>query len=256
MAFQRDGYYYNQQFKTYAKQFMAIFSGLQVQIGKWNTEDERLIEVPIHYANQDRIVASILADNTQNKPIRLPVMSAYLRSIQYNSSMAVGTGTERRFSYVPVGGLVPNDITVIAQRRPVPYEIDMELSIYTSNTDQMFQIMEQILPLFEPQLTIQTSDGLFDMTKITTVELTGIQGDGNSPPIGTDRRIIQNTLTFKMPVWIDTPAEVRKNYVNKIFMRVGAVNTSSNDEFEIIGDLDGQQIPYLLVQDGSTVSLG
>jgi hypothetical protein len=255
MSFARDGYYYNQQLKTYILQFMAIFTDLQVQIGKWNTEDERLISVPIHYGSQDRVVASILAENTQNKPLRLPAMSAYLRNMTYNPARAVGTGFERRQSYVPVGGLVPNDINVVYQRRPVPYEIDMDLSIYASNTDQLFQIFEQILPIFDPILQIQVTDSLFDMKKITTVELTGIQVETNYP-ISTDRRIIQSTLSFKLPIFIDTPAEVRKNYVNKIFMRVGAVSTDSTDEFDIIGDLNSQGIAYELIQDGSSVSLG
>ena len=62
MAYQRNGYYYDAQLKNYILQFMAIFSGLQVQIGKWNTQDERLISVPVHYGHMDRVVAAIIAE--------------------------------------------------------------------------------------------------------------------------------------------------------------------------------------------------
>lgn len=253
MAFARDGYYYQQQLKTYILQFMAIFTGLQVQIGKWNTEDERLISVPIHYATPDRVVAAIFNDNTHNKPMRLPLMSASFRAINRSESF-VGTGFERRNGFVPTGGLVPDDIQVIYQRRPTPYMLDMELGLFASNSDQHFQMLEQILPLFDPVLQIQTSDAPFDMKRITTVELTGIQNDSNDP-IGTDRRIVKSILQFKMPIWLDTPADVRRNFVEKIYMRVGAVSTTSTDEFEIIGDLDGQGIQYTLVEDGSGLNL-
>lgn len=247
MAFQRDGYYYNQQLKNYILQFMAIFSGLQVQVGKWNTEEEQLISVPIHYGHQDRVVAAIISENTQNKPLRLPIMSAYIRDLEIARERMHGTGTERRNTYVPVGGLLPNDIQVVHQRMPVPYNLGIQLSIYVSNTDQHFQILEQILMLFDPQLNIQTSDGPFDMTRLTSVELTGGPSMDTNYPIGTDRRIIQSTLTFTMPIWIDTPAVVRKDYVEKIFLRMGMVNTAATTSEEIVAELDADGIPYQLV---------
>lgn len=255
MAFQRDGYYYDAQLKNYILQFMAIFTGLQVQIGKWNTEDERLISVPVHYGAPDRVVAALLANNTQNSPLRLPTMSAYLRGLNLDSSRMTGVGLERRQAYVPVGGLVPDDIRVIHQRKPIPYTLELDLSIYASNTDQHFQIMEQILPLFDPQLNIQTSDGIFDWTRLTHVLLKNITVDSNYP-IGTDRRIVQSSITFEMPVWIDTPADVRRDFVERVLYRIGTVDTTAVDSFEIIGDLDAQGIPYQVMQDASTLDLG
>lgn len=254
MAMQSDGYYYNQQLKKYVLQFMAIFSGLQVQVGKSATLDERLIDVPIHYATTDRVVASIMGQNTQNMPLRLPVLSAWNKGINLDMGRAKGTSGERRNTYVPVGGLVPDDARVIHQRMPVPYMLDMELGIYCSNTDQEFQILEQILPLFDPTLVIQTSDAPMDWTRMTHVELTGINND-SSFPVGTDRRIIQKTLTFQVPIWIDIPANIRHDFVEKIFLRVGAVDTSSVTSEEMIGDLDSQGLLYELVQDASDVSI-
>lgn len=247
MAFKRDGYYYDKQLTNYILQFMAIFSGLQVQVGKWNDVDEQLITVPIHYGDQDRVVAAILADNTQNKPIRLPVMSAYIQNFEIARDRMHGTGVERRNTYVPVGGLIPNDMTVIHQRTPTPYDMTVELSIWVSNTDQHFQILEQIMPLFDPQLTIQTTDSLFDMTRITSVELiTGPVMDNNYPP-GADRRVIKSTMTFKLPILIATPADVKRDFVERIFVRIGAVGAGAITNDEIVSELDRDGIPYQLV---------
>jgi hypothetical protein len=248
MAYQADGYYYDAQLRSYILQFMAIFTGLQVQIGKWGTVDERLIEVPIHYGAQDRVVAAIMTDNTANKPLRLPVMSAYLRGINMDPARMVGIGVERRQAYVPVGGLAPDDIRVVYQRKPMPYTIDVDLSIYSSNSEQHFQILEQILPIFDPQLVIQTSDGVFDMTRLTHVLLKGINND-TPYPVGQDRRIIQSTLNFEIPIWIDTPADVRRNFVEKVFLRIGAVGTSASTNYEMLDELDAQGIPYEKIAD-------
>lgn len=246
MAIQKDGYYYNAQLARYINQFMAIFQGLQVQVGKWHDEEERLIPVDIKYAHPDRVVASILAENTQNKPIRLPTMSAYVSGFSIAMERARGVGVERRNTYVPVGGLVPNDMTVVHQRMPVPYNLSVDLNIYASNTNQHFQILEQILPLFDPALTFQTSDAPFDWTRLTHVVLKDVNIDSNYP-IGLDKRIIQSKLSFEMPVELSTPAEVRRDFVEKIFMRIGTISSAATTNYEIIAELDAQDLPYELV---------
>lgn len=247
MAIQRNGYYYDQQIRNYTLQFMAIFSGLQVQIGKWNTEDEKLISVPVRYGDPDRVVAAILANNTQNAPIRLPIMSAYMKGLQIAPDRMHGVGVERRNSYVPTGGLMPDDIEVVYQRNPVPYVMDMELSIMTSNTDQMWQIIEQLMVLFDPQLTVQTSDSLFDMSRLTSVTLTGGPAYENPYPSGQEKRYVKAVMNFEMPIYLSVPADVKKNYVERIYMRIGAVSTGANSSEEIVSELDGQGIPYELI---------
>lgn len=261
-----NGYYYDHQLRNYILQFMAIFSGLQVRVGKRDTgqtvdvetcdgpvpepviEDDRLISVPIHYGHQDRVVAAILAENVQNKPLRLPTMSAYIRSLDLSRDYNPGIGTERRNSYLPTGGIIPDDIKVVRQRRAYAYEMEVELSMYASNTDQHFQLLEQILMVFDPSLQIQTSDALFDMGKLTTVTLTGITLDTNYP-IGTDRRIIQSTLTFSMVVYLQSPATVRQDFIEKIYARIGAVSNTAVTNYDIIAELDAQGIDYQLLMD-------
>lgn len=243
MAIPKTGYFYNQQLKQYILQFMSIFTGLQVMVGSSVGKNERLIDVPIHYGHKDKVVAAIFADNTQNIPIRLPTMSAYLKDMQISEKRMKGTGTERRTSYVPIGGLIPNDIKVVHQRMPIPYDITMELAIYTSNTDQMFQILEQVLPLFDPQLIIQTSDAPFDWSKITCVKMASMSMESNYP-IGTDKRIVQCTLGFEIPIYIDTPADVRRDFIEQIYIRMGEINYA--DSNDILSELDQQGFTYEL----------
>lgn len=241
-----NGYFYGEQLRTYVLQFMAIFTGLQVKVGATDTRGAALIPVPISYGAPDRVVAAMIADFTQNKPLRVPTISAYVRNIQQDVSRMHGVGFDRRTVFTPVGGLAPDDTKVVHQRMPVPYELEMELAIYVSNTDQHFQILEQILPYFEPQLSIQTSDGYFDMKRLTTVELTGVNVE-MPYPIGTDRRIIQSSLTFKMPIHLEIPANIRNDFIKQIKLRVGAVSSGSTSSLEMITELDEQNIPYTVV---------
>ena len=236
-------YFYNAQIRNYILQFMAIFSDFKVQVGKNDTRDEALIPAYLSYGAKDRVVASIFADNTQNKPIRLPALSAYMNSIDLAPDRRKGVGVVRRETYMPTGGMFPDDITTVEQLMPIPYLTNMELSIWTSNRDEHLQLLEQIFMFFDPILQIQTSDDTFDWTKITTVELTGIRFEENYPS-GADRRVIQTTLDFAMPIYIATPAKLKNNFIKKIFTRIGLISTATTGSREILAELDAQGFEY------------
>lgn len=236
-------YYYDQQIRRYILQFMALFSVFKVSVGVDDEGNTKFASVPIHFASQDRVVASILAQNTQNTPIRLPAMSVYIRDIKTAPERYHGQGTERRQAYVPVGGLVPDDIEVVHQRMPVPYTITVELSIHVSNLDQHWQLLEQILPLFNPQLEFQNSDGLFDWTRLTSITLTGLSLEDLISQ-ETTSRVIQSTLTFDVAAYFDFPSNVRKDYIAKIFTRIGVVSSLATSDADILQQLDEGGFDY------------
>lgn len=255
MAIQKQAYWYNDQLKRYITQFMAIFSGLQVQIGKNSqSSSNSLIPVTIHYGSHDRVVAALMSDNTQNKPLRLPMMTAYMENLDLAQDLMHGVGVERRSSYVPTGGLLPDDVKVVHQRSPIPYKMTVQLGIYASNTDQHFQILEQILMLFDPQLMIQTSDSVFDWTRLTTVKLMNMSMD-QQYPVGTDRRIIQSTIRFEMPVYLASPADIRQDFIKSIKLRIGMVDTALVESGDIVAALDELGIVYDEWANGSDVGL-
>lgn len=253
MTISESSYYYAKQLRDYNLQFMAIFEGLQVAVGASDTAESRLISVPVHYAYPDRVVASILAENTQNKPIRLPCMSAMMTNMSLDEAAMHGTAFERRISYVPVGGVVPDDISVIHQRMPVPYKLEFELNMFASNMDQMFQMMEQILMIFCPSIDIERSDAIFDWCRLSKVTLTNVRMENNYPS-GTDRRVIQTMLVFEMTSWLSAPGDVRKDFVEKIYMRVGAV-TGDLDNVDIINELDAQGAEYEVVTSDQGINI-
>lgn len=253
MAFKT--YYYNAQIRKYMIQFMAVFAGLQVRIGKnTRSDEEKLIPVPIMHGNRDRVVGWIKGEQTQNKPLRLPMMSANIVKTDMAPELRKGVGTERRNSFLPRGGIVPDDITTVHQYMPVPYKLNADLSIWASNTEQRYQILEQILSVFDPYVQIQKTDAIFDWTKLTQVELLDITYEDNYP-IGIDRRMMLTILNFSFPVYLSVPADLKTDFVKDIWVRIGAVDFASTTEEEIVADLDAQGIQYELWFDGDTVNL-
>ena len=93
---------------------------------------------------------------------------------------------------------------------PVPFKLTINLDIWTSNTNQKLQLLEQILTLFNPSLEIQSTDNFIDWTSLSVMYLDRTVWSSRSIPIGTDNPIDIATLTFTMPIWISSPAKVKK----------------------------------------------
>ncbi len=251
-----ENYYYAKQIRSYIIQFMAIFSGLKVAIGKNDFNSQtNLISVPIIYGTMDRVVAAIKTENTQNKPIRVPIMAAKEISIDQAPELRHGVGTTIKHVSLPLGESLPNGLRVIEKYMPIPYKLNMELSVIVSNTDQKFQIMEQILMLFDPSVQIQTSDAYQDWTKLTTVTMeSGVNFEENNPP-GTERRLLTSVIAFSMPIYISPPVNLRSDIIKKIRLRIDTAMQSENvyevayensqdlDGYETIIDADTMDIP-------------
>ena len=216
-------FYYDNQIKKYLLQFNAIFQDMQVQVGKNDTRDEQLIPVPIVIGSMDRVAAAAATGHTQNKHIRLPMMSSNISGFEIARDRFKGIGMEQREVYLPLGGALPHDARVVRQRMAIPYRLTVDLMVYTSNKDQQFQIMEQIMMLFDPAIQIQTTDSAIDPSRITTVELTMISSEDNFPP-GTESRNSMITFTFTVDAYIQIPATVKQDYVKRIIARVSAVD--------------------------------
>lgn len=232
-----ENYFYSQQLERYIVQFMAIFTGLKVRFGNSNFNSETdLVRVPIRYGSSDRVVDHILSENTQNKPIRLPMLSAHITGLTVRPEGRKGTGQVSRNVSLRAGGQLPNDLVNVVKATPIPYTLNMELAVMTSNYNEHLQILEQILVLFDPTLQIQTSDDSKDWTRITTVELLDINWEQNYP-VGNTNRIMGTTLSFKVPIWISQPVNLKDNIVNNIKLRLDIVNTT-DDVREAVCDIN------------------
>ncbi len=210
-------FYDDEQIIRFVLQFMAIFASLQVQ-----HDDGEMQSVNIRYGSSDRVAEAILSNNTQNAILTLPMFSVQVQNITPAADRRKGNGTTRSFVTAPSGAL-PHEARVISQKQPVPYDLTMELSLMCTNTRQHFQILEQIMILFDPVLQIQSSDSDIDPAAITTVELTQFNFNENYPML-TERRIINSVLTFNLPIWISVPTNVTSNIIERIKVNISLLD--------------------------------
>jgi hypothetical protein len=233
-------YYYNKQLKKYIVGFANIFAGLQVVGGLDGAGNLIRMDVPVRYGSSDRVTAALAAGNTQNKLHTIPMMACYMTGLELAPDRLHGVNQVDRRTYLEQGGVFPDDVKAIRRVMAIPYNMQMELAVYASNTDQLYQILEQILILFDYTMQLQFNDAPFDWTKITLVELIGMNNEENYP-MGPDRRVINWTLNFNLPVWLSPPVDVRQDLIQSIKVRIGDLDSLTLDEV----DQDGNLVPFI-----------
>lgn len=217
--FKPEGFWYDEQIKKYIAQAMVIFSDLYVETGVRRSGKKEYIDVPVYYGSMDRVSAWFLSDSTQNKPVKVPAISVFMDALDVAPSRYKGNDFISRHTHMKVGGVYPDDVQTIERYMPVPYDMRLQVGIIVSNTDQQFQILEQILPLFNPSIQIQTTDEPYDWESITQVNLDQI-GIEETYPSGIDPRVISIPLYFTIPIYLRVEHTYKDNFVEKLKIRI------------------------------------
>lgn len=221
----------SEQFKKYISQFMRVFTGFQYDTGNDDTKT-----IPVRYGNMDRIAASVLSKRDFLTNGSIPMFSAYLISIQRDDE-------ERRSRYhmdsIPNLTKPTDERTVTNRLMGPPFIMTMGLSIYASSLTELMEILEQILLVFNPRITIAVDTMALNGDYLTDVTLEDIQPDVQMP-MGSDKRVVMMDLTFSMPIRLKYPTRETDNIIKEIRARV--IDETSEfviEEFTI--DEDGVQ---------------
>jgi hypothetical protein len=120
---------------------------------------------------------------------------------------------------------------------PTPFELTFNADIFSTNTDQKLQILEQILVLFNPALELQTTDNFLDWTSLSFVELTNVNFTSRAIPQGIADEIDVATLTFRTPIWLSPPAKLKRlGVIEKIIMSIYDEDAGTVDTDGILGE--------------------
>ena len=222
-------FFYSEQIRRYLLQFTRMISNFQVEYGTDTDGAQALLRVPVRYGDATRQAQTIIQQNSANSMPSTPLMTFYINALDYDRprmqepyfvdkiQVRQRTYDEATNSYETTQG---NAFT-IERLMPVPYKLGITLDIWTSNTNQKFQILEQILTLFNPALEIQNTDNYIDWTSLSVAELTSVVWSSRSIPQGTTDPIDIATLKFELPIWISSPAKIKKlGVVERIIMSI------------------------------------
>jgi hypothetical protein len=225
-------HFYDGQIKRYLTQFMRVLSNFSYKDAKG-----KLVQIPVRYGDMNRQVAQIMKKNSENIVQSAPFIACYIKGMDfardrlqdptYVSKMNI---RERAFDengneYLNVQG---SNYTV-ERLMPTPFNLQFTADIWTTNTDQKLQLLEQLLVLFNPSLEMQTSNNYIDWTSLSVLELTGMTFSSRSIPQGLEQDIDIASLNFTTPIWLTTPAKVKKlGVITKIITSIFDDPTGTN----------------------------
>ena len=226
-------HFYDGQIRRYITQMIRLMSNFSYKDG-----DGKITQVPVMYGDITRQVGHILRDNSENKIPSAPRIGVYITGLELDrdrlaDASYVGKVHLRERDYDTTNNEYLNtqgkNVTV-ERLMPTPYKLTVAADIWSTNSEQKLQIMEQILMLFNPSLEIQTTDNYIDWTSLSVVDLESVNFSSRSMPTGTESEIDVGSLTFTTPIYISPPVKVKKlGVITNIIMSMFNEDTGNVD---------------------------
>jgi hypothetical protein len=186
--------------------FGTIFNNIELITRDENNNLIKTEKVPLAYGPIQKFLARLrqTPDIDRNFTITLPRISFEMTGISYDPRRKVAPT-----QYIRSNG--DESGSTKKQYMPVPYDIDFTLSVISKNNDDVLQIVEQILPFFQPQFTI-TMNLIPEMNEKRDIPiiLNNISfKDEYEDDMFTRRTIIWN-LDFTVKTYLYGPVETAK----------------------------------------------
>jgi hypothetical protein len=204
-------YYYHQIIRKTIIAFGTVFNQIHIQHENANDSTISDMRVPLAYGPMQKFLARIEQQPELNKPIAmtLPRMSFEMTSIQYDSTRKAGVTQTFKAS---------DGTNLKKVFMPVPYNIGFELNILTKLNDDALQIVEQILPYFQPSfnLTVDLIDSIGEKRDIPIV-LDSVSFQDDYEGDFSTRRSLIYTLQFTAKTYLFGPiADTTDGLIRKV----------------------------------------
>lgn len=205
-------YYYHEIIRKTIVAFGTLFNQIHIRHNDQSGNSISDIRVPIAYGPRQKFLARIQQQSELNKAtqISLPRMSFEMNSIQYDPSRK--SSVVQTFKTCDVSGNVKKVFM------PVPYNIGFELNILTKLNDDALQIIEQILPYFQPgfNVTIDMIESIGEKKDVPIV-LDSINFQDDYEGDFSTRRALIYTLSFTAKTYLFGPvADSTDGLIRKI----------------------------------------
>ena len=196
-------YFYNEILRRTIISFGTLFNAITIKQTNASDDIVNTVRVPLAYGPTQKFLARLeqSPDLSKSVAMSLPRMSFEFTGLTYDGSRKVST-TQQYTVKDPDNGEESKKIFM-----PVPYNMQFELSIMSKLNDDALQIVEQILPYFQPSynLTVELVESIQEKRDIPIV-LENITMQDDYDGDFTTRRVLLYTLRFTAKTYLFGPA--------------------------------------------------
>jgi hypothetical protein len=236
-------YFYHEILRKTIISFGNLFNNIEIKHKDSSGNIKSVIKVPFAYGPTQKFLARLEQSPNLNKPVQitLPRMSFEFVGLTYDGSRKVTTTQ----TFITSTSGVGTDIRKVYM--PVPYNMNFELSIYTKLNDDMLQIIEQILPYFQPSynLTIDLVESIGEKRDVPIIiENISMQDDYEND--FTTRRSLIYTLRFTAKIYLFGPVSsadsVAKDIIKKVSIGYASGDISKAPTREVVYSIEPRAI--------------
>ena len=199
--------FYHESIRKIIVSFGTMFNKITLVRKDSSGSITQSMKVPLAYGPKEKFLARLRqdADLSKTVAITLPRLGFEIKNLSYDPTRKLN----RVQKFKKVKGAKASQLDT--QYMPVPYNLELELYIMAKQSDDALQIVEQILPYFQPDYTLTIND-MTDMgiKRDVPVVLGGISYEDNYEGDFTARRALIYTLSFTTKFYLYGPVTSTK----------------------------------------------
>ena len=205
-------YFYHEIMKRTVVGFGNLFNDIHIQKVDKKANVINDMKVPLAYGPTQKFLARLQQQSELNQPtqITLPRMSFEMNSIAYDGT--------RKTQPTQTFKTLDNGEKLKRVYLPVPYNVGFELNVMAKLNEDCLQIVEQILPYFQPSfnITVDLVDSIGEKRDIPIV-LDSINFSDDYAGDFSGRRILIYTLTFTAKTYLFGPiSDTSEGLIRKV----------------------------------------
>ena len=225
-------HFYNETIKRAVSIFGTLFNNITLKKTKEDGTVLSIIKVPISYGTKQKFLARLqeepnLSDNNRSA-ISLPRLAFELNGFEYDP-----TRQQNKLIRHSKSNLDTDGVNRSYQYNPAPYNLTFTLSVLAKNMNDALQIVEQILPYFQPEYTVTMKmiDSMTD-TRDVPITLNSVAMEDTYEGSFEERRVIEYTLEFTMKLYFFGPVytgSVIKSVIEREYINTGNANFTTSE---------------------------
>jgi hypothetical protein len=223
-------YFYHSHIRKTVSVFGTLFNNIVVQHKEASGSVVNNIKVPLSYGPRQKFLTRLFEEPDLNAPevaIRLPRMSFELTGMTYDTSVKLN-----KMNTIATPS-IHGQSTI---RNPVPYIMNFTLSVYAKNQDDALQIVEQIIPYFNPEYVVTIKEiPELGITRDIPVVLQSVTYSDDYEGDFSTRRVLIYTLDFSMKTFFYGPTNLDQGVIKDAIINVRDYdNRGMTQEVEVV----------------------
>ena len=220
-------YFYHEILRKTIISFGTLFNGITIKHTDSDDNTTSVIKVPLAYGPTQKFLARLEQSPNLNKSVQmtLPRMSFEFIGMTYDPSRKVTT------TQTFLAGSSADKSVEKKTYMPVPYNMQFELAIMTKLNDDALQMVEQIVPYFQPaySVTVDLVESLGEKRDIPVILDNITMTDDYEGDFST-RRVLLYTLRFTAKTYLFGPVSTAGgDIIKKVAIGYIAADSSSAD---------------------------